>query len=188
MDWSKGLSEAAVSAALSDSKLEDQYIHANVERFARKYFEILSPIVKQGLSQPGPKAILIYGLINAKSYQVARAQAEKLHEDDSNQFPYLPGSFAHMKPLRPEYRSGMVKTIDLINQKLESWISVWSQSHANSMFRVFYSDAMATMDFSNVENLHPVDGWHLSPLGHGRVSKAATHGAEPALDYLLQSK
>jgi hypothetical protein len=50
--------------------------------------------------------------------------------------------------------------------------------------QVRYSDALAKVDLSRVEMVHPVDAWHPSIECHSAFAKAAFAGLSPALEFL----
>ena len=54
----------------------------------------------------------------------------------------------------------------------------------NSNVLLQYSDALATVDLSRVELLHPVDGWHASVEGHNILAEAAFRDLGPSLEFL----
>ena len=55
---------------------------------------------------------------------------------------------------------------------------------ADSSVHLEYSDALATVNLSDVEIIHRVDAWHPSVKGHTALAKAAFDALGPSLNFL----
>jgi hypothetical protein len=53
----------------------------------------------------------------------------------------------------------------------------------NSPVRLEYSDALATIDLSDVECIHRIDAWHPSIKGHNALAEAAFGALGPSLNF-----
>ena len=54
----------------------------------------------------------------------------------------------------------------------------------NGHVRVEYSDALRKIDFSRLELINPVDGWHPSFEGQKMLAQAASNALRPSLVFL----
>jgi hypothetical protein len=54
----------------------------------------------------------------------------------------------------------------------------------DSQVRLEYSDALATIDFSDVESVHPMDAWHPSTKGHNVLAEVTFGALRPSLNFL----
>jgi lysophospholipase L1-like esterase len=87
--------------------------------------------------------------------------------------------------MKPEYRANMVKLALMINEELRAMVGEFNRKlGGDSQVRLEYSDALATVDISNPELIHPTDAWHPSPKGHSVLAEAAFGALRPSLNFL----
>jgi hypothetical protein len=73
----------------------------------------------------------------------------------------------------------------MVNEELRATVEELSseiESARNIQLR--YSNALAAVDLSRAELLHPIDGWHASVEGHNVLAEAAFSDLGPTLEFL----
>ncbi len=153
--------------------------------FRKDYARQLGRLVERARDQKQRRAIIVFGLMKLKSFFEARDAAERLREGDPKLYPYFYVDYQRFESMKPEYRANMVKLALMINEELRAMVGEFNRkSGGDSQVRVEYSDALATLDISDVEWLHPMDAWHPSPKGHSVLAEAAFGALRPSLGFL----
>ena len=79
----------------------------------------------------------------------------------------------------------MIKLALMINQELRTMVGEFNRKLGpNSLVHLEYSDALATVDLSDVTIINRVDAWHPSVKGHNALAKAVYGALGPSLDFL----
>jgi hypothetical protein len=142
-------------------------------------------LIDHGRAQSHRIAVLVYGLVNFDSYFRGREIAERLRVNDAARYPHLESTYKYFTSFRPAYRSNLIRLARMVNEELrEMVIGLDRQLTDKSTVRLGYSDALATVDLSRAELLHPIDGWHASVEGHNVLAEAAFRDLEPSLGFL----
>jgi lysophospholipase L1-like esterase len=153
--------------------------------FRKKYAQQLGRLVDRAQEQNHRCAIIVFGLVNFKIFFQARDAAEQLRKKDPTLYPYFEVDYKHYATMKPEYRGNMTKLALMINEQLLDMVGEFNRKlGADSQVRLEYSDALATVDLSEVENIHRVDAWHPSVKGHNLLAKAVFGALGPSLDFL----
>jgi lysophospholipase L1-like esterase len=153
--------------------------------FRQDYTRQLGRLVERAREQKQRRAIIVFGLVNFKSFFEARDAAERLRKENPKLYPYFEVGYKHYESMKPEYRGNMVKLALMINEELRAMVGEFNrESGGDSPVRLEYSDALATADFSNVEVLHRIDAWHPSAKGHDVLAEAAFGALRPSLNFL----
>lgn len=156
-----------------------------VTRFWKDYERQLDRLVERAREEKQRRAIIVFGLVNFKSFFEARDAAERLRKENPKLYPYFEVDYKHYESMKPEYRGNMVKLALMINKKLLAMVDEFNQKLGrDSQVHLWYSDALATVDLSDVEMIHRVDAWHPSRKGHNLLAKAAFGALGPSLDFL----
>lgn len=156
-----------------------------VARFCKNYERQLDRLVERAQEEKQRRAIIVFGLVNFKSFFEARDAAERLRSENPKLYPYLEVDYKHYESMKPEYRGNMVKLALMINKKLLVIVDEFNQKlGCDSQVHLWYSDALATVDLSDVEMIHRVDAWHPSSKGHNVLAKAAFGALGPSLNFL----
>jgi lysophospholipase L1-like esterase len=156
-----------------------------VTRFYKDYERQLGRLVERAREEKQRRAIIVFGLVNFKSFFEARDAAEQLRKENPKLYPYFEVDYKHYATMKPEYRGNMMKLALMINEKLRAMIGESNRKlGADSKVRLWYSDALATVNLSDVTMIHRVDAWHPSRKGHNVLAKAAFDALGPSLNFL----
>jgi lysophospholipase L1-like esterase len=156
-----------------------------VTRFYKDYERQLGRLVERAREEKQRRAIIVFGLVNFKSFFEARDAAEQLRKENPKLYPYFEVDYKHYATMKPEYRGNMMKLALMINEKLRAMIGESNRKlGADSKVRLWYSDALATVNLSDVTMIHRVDAWHPSRKGHNVLAKAAFDALCPSLNFL----
>jgi hypothetical protein len=157
------------------------------EYFRRIYHCQLDRLLVRARTIPNRVAIVIYGLVDFASFFKARDHAAALRQKNPKLYPRLGAGFRYFVSLRPAYREHLVRLAAMVNDDLcqmaDALQSELAQNRCDHV-QVRYSDALAKVDLSRVEMVHPVDAWHPSIECHSAFAKAAFAGLSPALEFL----
>jgi lysophospholipase L1-like esterase len=153
--------------------------------FRKDYTRQLGRLVERAREQKERRAIIVFGLVNFKSFFEARDAAEKLRKENSKLYPYFEVDYKHYESMKPEYRANMMKLALMTNKELRAMVGEFNKElDGDSQVRLEYSDALATADFSNVESIHRIDAWHPSTKGHNELAEASFGALRPSLEFL----
>jgi lysophospholipase L1-like esterase len=156
-----------------------------VDRFRKDYARQLGRLVERARDQKQRRAIIVFGLVNFKSFFEARDAAEQLRKENPKLYPYFDEGYQRYESMKPEYRANMVKLALMINEELRAMVGEFNRdSGGDSQVRLEYSDALATIDLSDVESIHRIDAWHPSSKGHSMLAEAAFGALRPSLNFL----
>ena len=126
------------------------------------------------------------GLVNFKSFFEARDAAEQLRKENPKLYPYFYVDYRNYESMKPEYRGNMVKLALMINEELRAMVGEFNRKLGDdSQVRLEYSDALATVDISDVESIHRIDAWHPSSKGHSVLAEAVFTAMRPSLKFLV---
>jgi lysophospholipase L1-like esterase len=153
--------------------------------FRKDYARQLGRLVERAREQKRRRAIIVFGLVNFKSFFEARDAAERLRKETPTLYPYFEVDYKHYESMKPEYRGNMVKLALMINEDLSAMVDEFNRKLGDdSSVHLEYSDALATVNLSDVEIIHRVDAWHPSAKGHSALAKAAFDALGPSLNFL----
>jgi lysophospholipase L1-like esterase len=131
-------------------------------------------------------AIVVYGLINFESYFKGREAAERLRESDRTFYPHLETTYKYFVSFHPVYRRNLIRLAAMVNEELRAMVEMLNHEFLQQTehIQLRYSNALATVDLSRAELLHPINGWHASPEGHNVLANAALSDLKPSLEFL----
>jgi lysophospholipase L1-like esterase len=153
--------------------------------FRKKYARQLGRLVEMAQEAKHRCAIVVFGLVNFKSFFAARDAAEQLRKKNPELYPYFEVDYKHYATMKPEYRGNMTKLALMINEELRAMVGEFNRKLGDdSQVRLEYSDALATADLSDVTIIHRVDAWHPSTKGHGVLAAVVFDALGPSLDFL----
>jgi lysophospholipase L1-like esterase len=156
-----------------------------VANFRKDYTRQLGRLVERARDQKQRRAVIVFGLVNFKSFFEARDAAEQLRKENPKLYPYFEVDYQHYESMKPEYRANMVKLALMINEELRAMVGEFNRKlGGDSQVRLEYSDALATVDLSDVEMIHRIDAWHPSSKGHSVLAEAAFGALRPSLNFL----
>jgi len=156
-----------------------------VARFRKDYARQLGRLVERARGQKQRQAIIVFGLVNFKSFFEARDAAEQLRKENPKLYPYFEADYRQYESMKPEYRANMVKLALMINEELRTMVGEFNRKlGGDSQVRLEYSDALATVDLSDVEIIHRMDAWHPSSKGHSVLAETVFGALRPSLNFL----
>jgi lysophospholipase L1-like esterase len=153
--------------------------------FRENYTRQLGRLVERAREQKERRGIIVFGLVNMKSFFEARDAAEQLRKKNPKLYPYFDVVLQRFESTKPEYRANMAKLALMYNEELRALVGDFNRElGGDSPVRLEYSDALATIDFSDVEVLQRIDAWHPSAKAHNMLAEAAFGALRPSLDFL----
>jgi lysophospholipase L1-like esterase len=153
--------------------------------FRKDYARQLGRLVERAREHKERRAIIVFGLVDLKSFFEARDAAEQLRKENPNLYPYFDAVYQRFESTKLEYRANMAKLALMYNEELRAMVGDFNRKlGGDSQVRLEYSDALATIDFSDVEVLQPIDAWHPSAKAHNMLAEAAFGALRPSLDFL----
>jgi lysophospholipase L1-like esterase len=171
------------------SSTERQHPEKRLQEIARgigeNYTQQLRILTNRAKTQNHKVAVVVFGVLNFETYFKARQKAEALHAINPKLYPYSEACSRLHPSLQPAYQKNTVRLTHMVNGEMRIMVSNLNKELAdNPNVRVQYSDAFSNLDWSRLELLHPVDGTHLSPLGHKLAAQAAFSTLAPSLHFL----
>ena len=153
--------------------------------FRENYTRQLGRLVERALEQKQRRAIIVFGLVNMKSFFEVRDAAEQLRKKNPKLYPYFDAVYQRFESTKLEYRANMVKLALMYNEELRAMVGEFNRKlGGDSQVRLEYSDALATVEFSDVEVLQRMDAWHPSAKAHNLLAEAAFGALGPSLNFL----
>jgi lysophospholipase L1-like esterase len=153
--------------------------------FRKDYARQLGRLVERARGQKQRRAIVVFGLVNFKSFFEARDAAEQLRKKNPKLYPSFEVDYQYYESMKPEYRANMVKLALMLNEELRAMVGEFNgKLGGDSQVRLEYSDALATVDIGDASLIHPIDAWHPSSKGHSALAEAAFGALRPSLNYL----
>jgi lysophospholipase L1-like esterase len=177
LDWVHGLSS-------EEREQPESRLQSLAAQFRVNYTESLQCLIDRAKMENHRVAILIFGLANIDAYLRGRRNEEALHADDPKLYPHLNSGPRSFESMRPPYRKNMVRLGLMMNAELRTMVADLNRQLINTDVHLEYSDALTKIDFSHLELINPVDGWHPSVEGHKVLAAAAFNALRPSLLFL----
>src|SRR6059058_3471690 len=154
--------------------------------FRQNYTRDLRRLLEHARTQRHRVAIVVFGLINFKSYFKGREAVERLRESDTALYPHLEKTYRYFISFHPAYRRNLIRLAAMANEELRAMVAELNREFVQQTehIQLRYSNALATADLSRAELLHPIDGWHASVKGHDALAAAALSGLGPSLEFI----
>jgi lysophospholipase L1-like esterase len=153
------------------------------KKFEQDYRRQLRRLMARAEKEDHKVAIVVFGLVNFEAFFKARDEAEALRKNNRKLYPYLEVDYRHFLSMLPAYRGGMIRLALMMNKQLHAMVTDLNrQCPPNVQLR--YSDALANVDISRAELIHPMDAWHPSVKGHSLLAQAAFSALRPTLEFL----
>jgi lysophospholipase L1-like esterase len=169
----------------SELKQPESRLHQLSRELRENFTRQMWRLIDRARMQRHRVAVVVYGLINFRSYFMGREIAERLRADDASRYPFLETTYKYFTSFRPAYRSNLIRLAEMANEELRGMVTELNRElEYNINVHLQYSDALATADLSRVELLHPIDGWHASVEGHNVLADAAFGDLGPSLEFL----
>ena len=125
------------------------------------------------------------GWQNIDAYLQGRQKEELLHARNAKLYPYLNSGTRSFESLEPPYQKNMARLALMMNAELRTMVADLKRQLNNTPHvHLEYSDALTKVDFSRLELINSVDGWHPSMEGHKVLADAAFNALGPSLVFL----
>jgi lysophospholipase L1-like esterase len=178
LDWAHGLSS-------EERARPESHLQTLAAQFRLNYSESLQFLIDRAKMENHRVAVLIFGLANIDAYLQARRQEEVLHAQNRKLYPHLNSGPRSFESLKPPYQKNMARLASMMNAELRKMVADLKRQLDNTHHvRVEYSDALTKVDFSRLELINSVDGWHPSIEGHKVLADAAFNALRPSLVFL----
>ncbi len=155
------------------------------DNFQINYARQLDRLLDRAKKEQHRTAIVVFGLVNFDSFFKARQTAEALKSAHPELYPYLEIDYRYFESMKLEYRANMIKLALLEDEELRSLVTESNGRLKDSpQVSLRYSDALSTVDISEVDMINTVDAWHPSPKGRHVLAAAAFGDLKPSLEFL----
>ena len=178
LDWVHGLST-------EERSRPESHLKELTAQFRLNYTESLRYLVDRAKMENHRVAIVVFGLANIDSYLQGRRKEEMLHAENPKLYPHLNAGPRSFESIKPPYRKNMARLALMMNAEMRSMVAgLRRQLNNTDHVHLEYSDALTKLDFSRLELINPVDGWHPSIKGHKVLAEAAFSALRPSLLFL----
>jgi len=178
LDWVHGLSS-------EERERPERHLQTLAAQFRLNYTESLQCLIDRAKMENHRVAILIFGLANMDAYLQARRKEEMLHTQNRKLYPHFNSGPRSFESLKPPYQKNMARLALMMNAELRTMVADLNRQLNNTHHvHLEYSDALTKVDFSRLELINSVDGWHPSMEGHKVLADAAFNALRPSLVFL----
>jgi hypothetical protein len=178
LDWVHGLSS-------EERQHPQQRLRALAAQVRVNYTESLQGLIERAERENHRVAIVVFGLANIDKYLEGRRKAGILHTENPKLYPHFNSGSRSFESLEPPYQKNMARLASEINAGLRAMVADFERGLNDARHvRVEYSEALTRIDFSRLELINPVDGWHPSIEGHKLLAQAAFNALHPSLGFL----
>jgi len=132
------------------------------------------------------RAVVIYGLINIRSFFKARDECERRRLAHPGLFPNLSDAERDFWTLARVHRPLLAAAADELNRGLRQMVEDinWYQPDHFPDVQLSFADTLSKMETSRCELLNEYDAWHPSNLGRSAIAGEILRGMRPALSWL----
>lgn len=176
-NWVKGLSA-------EQRGHPEKRLHEIAKEFGDNYAEQLQLLVDRARTQNHKVAIVVFGLVDFKTFFESRQEAAALHVNNRKLYPYVDVDTRLYEAMKPIYQKNMARVARMMNDELRMRVGALNKKMAGSNVRLQYSGAISNLDLSHLELLHEMDAWHPSRKGHNVLARAAYPALSPSLRFL----
>src|SRR5207249_1813469 len=178
LDWVHGLSS-------EERERPESHLQTLATQFRLNYTESLQCLIDRAKMENHRVAILIFGLANIDAYLQGRRKEEMLHTQNRKLYPHFNSGPRSFESLKPPYQKNMARLALMMNAELRTMVADLKRQLNNTHHvHLEYSDALTKVDFSRLELVNSVDGWHPSMEGHKVLADAAFNALGPSLVFL----
>ena len=178
LDWVHGLSS-------EERERPESHLQTLATQFRLNYTESLQCLIDRAKMENHRVAILIFGLANIDAYLQGRRKEEMLHTQNRKLYPHFNSGPRSFESLKPPYQKNMSRLALMMNAELRTMVADLKRQLNNTHHvHLEYSDALTKVDFSRLELVNSVDGWHPSMEGHKVLADAAFNALGPSLVFL----
>src|SRR5438477_6780768 len=116
--------------------------------FRQNYTRDLRRLLEGAAIQRHRVAIVVFGLINFKSYFKGREAVERLRESDTALYPHLEKTYRYFISFHPAYRRNLIRLAAMANEELRAMVAELNREFVQQTehIQLRYSNALATAD------------------------------------------
>ena len=178
LDWVHGLSSG-------ERERPESHLQKLAAQFRLNYTESLQSLIDRAKMENHKVAILVFGLANIDAYLQGRRKEELLHAESPKLYPHLNAGPRSFESMKPPYRKNMARLALMMNAEMRTMVAgLKRQLNETDHVHLEYSDALTKIDFSRLELINSVDGWHSSVEGHKILAEVAFNALRPSLVFL----
>ena len=178
LDWVHGLSS-------EERQHPQQRLRTIAAQVRVNYTESLQRLIQRAKVENHRVAIVIFGLANIDAYLEARRKAGIVHAKNPRLYPHYNSGPRSFESMKPPYQKNMARLALMIDVELRAMVAGLQRELSNTHHvRIEYSDALTKVDFSRLELINAVDGWHPSIEAHKVLAQAAFSALRPSLVFL----
>ena len=178
LDWVHCLSS-------EECERPESHLQTLAAQFRLNYTESLQCPIDRAKMENHKVAIVIFGLANIDAYLQGRRKEELLHAENPKRYPHLNAGPRSFEAMKPPYRKNMARLALIMNAEMRAMVAdLRRQLNDTQHGHLEYSDALTKVDFSRLELINSVDGWHSSVEGHKVLAEVAFKALHPSLVFL----
>lgn len=158
-----------------------------VSKIQRTFHEQLNRLRNPANKDPNhSNSIVVYGLINFRSFFKGRNQCEAYRSPLKNGpvFDAFDRVYKIYPSMLPSNRPRMIELADAASNCYKDTVSLLKNNFSENNIQLYYSDALTKVDISESCYLSPHDAWHPSDHGHNQLAETAWQGLQEALAFL----
>lgn len=176
-DWVEDVTDPSTTGSADLQILAD--------RFENNFATQIGRLVDHLNKQHQRSAILVFGVVNFRTFFIAREKAEELHRQDPKSYWFLERDYDQYESLKPEYRGKVIEIADMLNTAMARVVNAQtSRISSPDTVRISYSDSLSHCDLSDVRTISKIDAWHPSAAGHRSFAESAIKDVFESLAFL----
>ena len=178
IDWVEGLSSA-------EREHPEAHLRKMATRFGKNYTESLQLLINRAKTENHKVGIVVFGMANFEAFSRGHLKAAALHARNPKLYPRLESGYRAFESLKPVYHKTTIRVGLMMETEIQAMVRNLNRELKNyPNIRLQYSEALKNVDFSRLELISSVDGWHPSVDGQKALAEAAYSGLHPTLDFL----
>jgi lysophospholipase L1-like esterase len=177
-DWVNRLTEA-------ERRDPSMGLRRLAREFGASYADELEVLIDRAGKENHPVAVVVFGLADFRTFFEMRRKAAAIHASDPARYPYYDATCRYFEALQPANQANTTRLGVMMNDELRRMVArLRQQQEAHPNVRLEYSDALATINLSDLKTFNSLDAWHPSILGHDTLAKTALNAIGPSLTFV----
>lgn len=167
------------------SGLSAEDVRRLADQFESLYGDALIALLAHAQARRARTGIVVYGLVNFRSFFRAREMAEAQRRLNRARFPYLQHAYDYFPSMQQGYRAGMITLADAFDERIRAMVERVARGlRHGSRVSLWFSDELSRVTIDDSRLLSAWDAWHPSERGHASLADAAIRGARGCIDWL----
>jgi GDSL-like Lipase/Acylhydrolase len=177
--------DAVRTISTDDPHLGRETLAKLTEDFAVSFRRQIARLVIAAALADHAIAIVVFGLINFRSFFIAREKAESIHLECAARYRRAADDYRYFESLRPQHRAQVIDLASQINTALFEIVQRLSVAEGVPRHVALrYSNAFYDTDISTELAISDVDAWHPSRFGHELLAESAYEAIADVMDFL----